>query len=158
MKETGYSLVLLDVGDEVSRIVRATMRVRRCDADEAIAVLRAPLPIRISAGLTPDAAREGQWEFVSCDCIAIFVRDEIIDEGGADYLRGLFDAVRRSPEFAQVRIEIESVPESVQTERFIDQFLGAAWREFPLRVEVREKKARLMEAFAGEIGIVVRRM
>ena len=154
--DDGYSLILLDVGEEVPRIVRATIRIRRCDADEAISVLSAPLPIRVAIGLTEQAAQEGQWEFVSCDCIAVFVRDEIVDDGGSAYLRTLFDTVSRSPEFAPVDIEVESVPDTEQGERYINQFFGIDPPALPCRVTVRKKKAKLMEMFGEKIGAVVR--
>ncbi|MHC4408776.1 MAG: hypothetical protein ACYS0E_03180 [Planctomycetota bacterium] len=152
-----FSLILLDVGEEVGRIVRATIRVRRCDPDEAIGVLRAPLPIRIVAGLTPQAAQEAQWEFVSCDCIAVYVRDEIVDEGGSTYLKSLFQTVRKSPEFTPVEVEVESVPDSEPGKRYLDQFFGSKTPDLPHRVQVREKKARLMEFFGEKVGAVVRR-
>jgi len=153
----GYSLILLDVGEEVVRIVRAAIRVRQCDADEAIGILRAPLPIRIASGLTQGAAEEGQHEFVSCDCIAIFVRDEIVESGGSRYLAELFRTLASSAEFALVPIELEAIPDSEPARRYVDQFLGAAPVALPLRVEVREKKARLMEFFGEKVGVVVRR-
>ena len=154
----GFSLILLDVGEEeVARIVRATLRVRRCDADEAISVLRAPLPLRIATGLSHDDAQEGQYEFVSCDCVAVFVRDEIVDDGGAAYLKTLFETVRGSPEFVRVVVEIESVPDTPQGERYLDQFFGSGELSLPARVSVCEKKARLIEIFGEKIGASVRR-
>jgi len=155
--EPGYSLILLDVGDEAVRIARATIRVRRCGSDEALQILSAPLPMRVATGLTPQAAREGQWEFVSCDCVAIFVRDDVVDGGGSAYLRTLFETVGSSPEFAFVGLELESVPDDAAGADYLDRFLGASPPRLPARLRVREQKARLMEAFADEIGAVVRR-
>lgn len=156
--EGGYSLILLDVGrDEVVRIVRAAIRVRGCDADEAIGVLRAPLPIRVASGLTHGAAQEGQHEFISCDCVSIFVRDEIVEQGGFGYLADLFRTVGRSEEFGFVSIELESIPDTGPGRRFADQFLGYEPATMPLRLEVREKKARLMEYFGERMGVVLHR-
>ena len=152
-----YSLILLDVGEEVVRIVRAAIRVRACDADEAIRVLRAPLPLRVASVLTHAAAEEGQLEFVSCDCVAIYVRDEIVEGGGFLYLAELFRTIGRSAEFALVRIELESIPDTGRARRFVDQFLGAEPASLPLRLEVREKKARLMEFFGRKAGVVLHR-
>ncbi|MEM8885493.1 MAG: hypothetical protein AAGD14_15620 [Planctomycetota bacterium] len=156
--EGGFSLILLEVGESVQRIVRATVRVRRGDVDDALAILRAPLPLRVATGLSASDAQDGQYEFVSCDCIAVFVRDAIVDEGGSTYLRQLFDTVSRSPEFGRVTIEIRSLPDSSEGRRYLDQFTGSETQHFPYRAEVREKKARLMELFGDKVGAQVRRL
>ena len=150
-----YSLVLLAVGEEMGRLVRAAMRVRNCAEVEAVDVLRKRLPLVVANGLSFEDALLAQFEFICCDAKTVFVRDDIARSGSPTYLDRLYERLRQSEEFATVTVEVQIVPEGDEGLRYLDQFLGMRTPSLPLRVSVPRKKARIMTHWATKIGACV---
>lgn len=150
-----YSLVLLQVGEEMGRLVRAATRVRHCRLDEAVETLRKPLPLTVASGLSFEDALLGQFEFICCDATTVFVRDEVAHAGSHAYLSQLYERLRRSEEFVRVTVEVDRVPEGDESLRYLDQFLGMRTPSLPVRVSVPLKKARIMTHWGSKIGAAV---
>ncbi|MHC4973178.1 MAG: hypothetical protein ACYTG3_12680 [Planctomycetota bacterium] len=150
-----YSLVLLAVGEEIERLVRAAMRVRHCAEGEAVDRLRKRLPLVVASGLSYEDALLGQFEFICCDAKAVFVHDEVAQGGSATYLDRLYERLLESEEFALATVEVQAVPEDEEGLRYLDQFLGMRRPSLPLRASVPKKKARIMQHWATKIGASV---
>jgi hypothetical protein len=150
-----YSLLLIELGEGVDRLLRAVERVRHAGKEDAVRMLGEPLPLVIGSGLTLADAMLGQFELVCCDATAIFLRDEVACKGAPGYLRGVLSKLKLSPEFTRRSVQVRSVPAGEDGRRFLDQFLGSAARDPPLRVEVPGKKARIMLHWAARIGAEV---
>jgi hypothetical protein len=156
---SGFTIVLLRKGLEPDRLVRAIERIW-CEPERpATPILNASCPIVVHTGLTLEEAVLGQFELICCDCISVFVRDEIVADGSAEYLRELYSQLRTSPEFQPVSITITLVPDTGAGRRFCDQFLSVAASEeirygveIAMRGRVFQKKARMMAYWAMEIG------
>jgi len=157
---SGFTLVLLERGFQVDRLVRAFQRIH-LDPERAVnSLLFAPCPTVVRSGLTLDQAIVGQFELVCCDCVSVFLRDEIAAEGTAEYLRSLYSRLRASPEFQPVFLAITLVPDTDAGRRFCDQFLSSALEkrvrygsEGIVRDRVFRKKARIMAHWASEMGV-----
>jgi len=157
---SGFTLVLLERGFQVDRLVRAFQRIR-LDPERAVnSLLFAPCPAVVRSGLTLDQAIVGQFELVCCDCISVFLRDEIAAEGAAEYLRSLYSRLRASPEFKPVSVTVSLVPDTDSGRQFCDQFLSTALEkrvhygsDRAVRDRVFWKKARIMAHWASEMGV-----
>lgn len=157
---SGFTLVLLERGFQVDRLVRAFQRIQLDRGRIADSLLFAPCPAVVRSGLTLDQAIVGQFELVCCDCISVFLRDEIAAEGATEYLRSIYSRLRGSPEFQPVFIAITLVPDTDAGRRFCDQFLSTALEkrvrhgsEGIVRDRVFRKKARMMAHWASETGV-----
>ncbi len=157
---SGFTLVLLKKGLEPDRIARALQRIWRDPRRSAASVLLGSCPVVVRSGLVVEEALAGQFELICCDCISVFVRDEIAAEGASEYLRQLYSQLRLSPEFEPVFLAIQFVPDSDLGRRFCDQFLSTAAGksvrfgcDFLMRDRVFRKKARMMAHWATEIGV-----
>jgi len=157
---SGFTLVLLQKGFQHDRLTRALQRIRRDPERATTPVLFAPCPTRVRSGLSLEEAIVGQFELICCDCISVFVRDEIAADGATGYLRGLYSQLRSSPEFQPVFITITFVPDTDAGRRFCDQFLSTAQEktirygnEIVMKDRVYQKKARMMAHWAVEIGV-----
>jgi hypothetical protein len=158
----GFSLVMLDDGNDPPRTDRAVARIAEQIVRPLLLWRKPPFPTVIVDGLPIEDALFGQFELISCDAISVFLRDEVVAKGFDDYLRNLYVDLRHSHEFEAVTVDIRSVPENEDGDRFLDQFLGIERKDFtaqstemPSQAEVARKKARIMSHWAGKIGAVV---
>lgn len=157
---SGFTLVLLEKGLACDRLVRAIDRIWNEPERPIDSVLQSPCPVVIRSGLTLDAAIVGQFELISCDCVSVFLRDEIVADGSADYLRNLYCELRRSPEFQPVYVTVGFIPDSDAAKHFCDQFLSPPDTKripFGSQIAIADrvffKKGRIMAHWAKEIGI-----
>ena len=156
-KRLDYSLVLLKKGRDEGRTVRAVRRVNDISETDAGSLLGLRLPLTVAPDLSYHDALLGQFEFVCCDAIAVFLASEVAAGAERSYLTGLFAKLRRSDEFRNVTLRLERVPDNEEGGRFLDQFLGlvgaeARIRSFPVDLPVLYKKARIMTHWADRIG------
>jgi hypothetical protein len=152
-----YSLILLAGGKDRFAMLRAVQRVNDCDGSAAAKLLKGRLPLVVNPDLSYHNALLGQFEFVCCDAIAVFIASEVVVGGEPSYLYGLFQKLRGSPEFAETSITIRSVPDTEDGRRFSDQFLGSDRPGTisplsPVDMSVPWKKARIMAHWATRIG------
>ncbi len=155
-----YSLILLTTGSDQSRVLRAVHRVNDCDESVAAKLLKGRLPLLVNRDLSYHDALLGQFEFVCCDAIAIFIASEVVTLAEPSYLRELFKTIRGSLEFAETTVAIRSIPDTDDGRRFLDQFVGSDSPEmiskcFPRDVSALWKKARIMAHWASRIGAIV---
>ena len=155
-----YSLILLKAGGGQERTVRAVRRVNDCPDSDAREFLARRLPLLINPDLSYPDALLGQFEFVCCDAIAVFLASEVVTGAEPSYMKELFAALRQSDEFRDVSVSLEDVPKNEEGSRFLNQFLGLAeadveTRQFPLNLKALYKKARIMSHWAGRIGAKV---
>ena len=152
--DTGpFALVLLATQRESrERLVAAVERVRETTRDEALKILAQPLPVVVKWGLSHEDALLGQFEFIACDAISVFLANEVVCNAPKGYLDELYATVRRSQEFELVSIRIESMPVDPKGRDFVDRFIGVAAPQFPLELTAMKKKARIMEHWATKIG------
>jgi hypothetical protein len=153
---TGYTLVMLSRGKDEWRLLRALKKFRSLSNADAKTILYKPCPLPVANKLTLVDAYLGQFELICCDTVAIFIADEVAQEAEESYLRELISWVRESTEFQFSRIEVDSVPNTEEGQRFLDQFLG--WYQkghlppMPIIKEFMRKKTRLMEHWGEKIG------
>jgi hypothetical protein len=157
-----FSLIMLEDGKDPLRTTRALFRLAE-QIDRPSLLSPGPLfPVVIVGGITVEDALFGQFELISCDAISVFIRDEVVSEGLEEYLGDLYDDLRHSREFEVVSVDILSVPNGADGDRFLDQFMGIDTNELthrmtaiPSRTKVARKKARIMSHWAGKMGAVV---
>ena len=155
-----YSLILLASGKDLSHMLRAMQRINDCDELVAKNLLNGRLPMVVNPDMPYHDALLGQFEFVCCDAVSVFIASEVVMGAESSYLGDLFKKLRRSPEFAETRITIHSVPDNKDGWRFLDQFLGIDTTRiinqvFPMDVSVLWKKARIMAHWASQISAIV---
>jgi hypothetical protein len=148
-----FALVLLTVQRASrDRLVAAVERVREVTRDEAAKVLTQPLPAVVKRGLSYEDAVLGQFEFIACDAISIFLADEVVTDAPEGYLGELYADVSHSAEFELVSVRIESMPADAKGREFLNRFVGVLTAQFPLELTGMRKKARIMEHWAAKIG------
>jgi hypothetical protein len=148
-----FTLVLLDVGCfDRSRVACAAERIVRDANVDVRARLAGPLPLALEHGLSHADALLGQFELVCCDCISVFICDQVLASASSKYLTDLFARLRASPEFDLVAARLESVPLGPDGLKFSDRFLGRMYAELPLDLRIMRKKARSMAQAAESIG------
>lgn len=147
---TSFSLLLILRGKDEFRITEVVSAIRSFAPPQT-----AKLPFVVAQNLELDEATAGQLALVACDCITAFVRDEVVNVAAAETFWQLHKEILSSPEFEQVSVQIESIPESVDGRKFRERFFGATVVRTPARVKVFRKKARLMELWATRIGATV---
>jgi hypothetical protein len=148
-----FTLVLLAIAvPGRARLLATIERVVTCSPQEAIRVLNGRAPIVLRAGLSHEDALLGQFEFVCCDAVSVFLADDVVVCGPRDYLRDLYKQLLKSPEFETVSVLVESIPRDPAGEKFLEQFLGRTDCTFPGKLQILRKKARIMEHWAAKIG------
>ena len=159
VETSGFTLILLEKGLRLDRLARALERIGRDSERPMTWLLDTACPAVIRSGLALDEAVVGQFELICCDCISVFLRDEVVAQGDSHYLRELYGQLRNSLEFQPVFIRITFIPDTDVGRLFCDQFLPSAetktvryGAEIAVRDRVFRKKARMMAHWATEIG------
>ena len=148
-----YSLVLLSIyHHNIEREIRAVQRILQTSQAAARRLLGQPFPVRITEGLTHNDALLGQFELISCDCVSVFIEDDVVNEASPNYLVTLYRQLLSSDEFQEVAVRIVSLPENNQGDKFVDQFIGGEHTNYPGDLRTLRKKARIMEHWAAKIG------
>jgi hypothetical protein len=152
-----FALVLLSGGKDSARMVRCVRRINGWDGGQARTLLERPLPLVVNWDLPYHDALLGQFEFVCCDAVAVFISSEVVAQGAPSYLNQLYTRLKQSEEFCEVALTIQDVPKNEEGARFLDQFLGfapeeVAKRGFPMDIRVLGKKARIMLHWSSKIG------
>jgi hypothetical protein len=147
---TSFSLLLIVRGKDEFRVTEIVSAIRSFAPPQTI-----DLPFVVAQNLELDEAIAGQLALVACDCISAFVRDEVVNAAATETLRQLHKEILSSPEFEQVSVQIESIPESADGRQFRERFFGATIVRTPSKVKVFRKKARLIELWAKRIGATV---
>jgi hypothetical protein len=160
LETSGFTLILLEKGFWHDRLARALERIGREPERPMTWLLDTACPAVVRYGLTLDDAIVGQFELICCDCISVFLRDEVVVQGDSDYLRVLYCQLRDSLEFQAVFIRIMFIPHTDVGRLFCDQFLSSAedkkiryGSDIMMRARVFRKKARMMAHWAIEIGV-----
>ena len=147
-----FSLLLLYQGTDTGRIHCVVTELGNYGTPNMT-----PYPFVVRQGLALADAQAGQSALACCDCVAVFVRDDVVAEMQRDDFADLFLELAASPEFQPARVEIESLPTDEVGHRFLWVFLGlAVGIVLPIRVIVTRKKARLMQHWGDAIGGLVR--
>jgi hypothetical protein len=159
-KTAEFALVLLQKGSDDVRLVRAISRINQGSEHEARSLAAHPPPVAINTDLLYADALLGQFELISCDAAAAFLRTEVFEQSERGYLDSLFVRICQSPEFKPCTVSINYIPKSDAGRKFADQFLGIGETElrkiaFPLGTQVPLKKARIMTHWAKRIGAVL---
>jgi hypothetical protein len=156
----GFTLVLLKRGLDRDRLARALERICREPERPITGLLDGSCPAVVLSGLTLDEAVLGQFELICCDCVSVFLRDEIVAQDDSHYLSPLYSQLRSSPEFQPIYIGVSFIPDTDSGRRFCDQFLppqGAKRIRYGAEIAIREcvarKKGRIMAHWAREIGV-----
>ena len=157
-KTAEFALVLLRKGPGFHRLAEAIMEINQCSEAEAAALASGQSPVTINFDLTEEEALWGQFELISCDSISIFLRSEVIAQNDKSYLWPLFKKVLESSEFRPTSVSILQVPATESGDKFLEQFVGksAIRRDYPLRLLIPFKKARIMEHWASRVGVKIK--
>ena len=148
-----FSLVLLSqFRHDIEREIRAVRRILRVTTVEARHVLGKALPACITKGLTHNEAILGQFELICCDAVSVFIEDDVMMGASQEYLGKVYEQLLKSDEFSEVRVRIESLPPDEHGDKFVDQFLGADFSQYPADFTALRKKARIMHHWATMIG------
>jgi hypothetical protein len=160
--ETGiFTLVLLRKGNDRNWVIRALTRLPGMRQERAMSLASQSCPLPVARSLSLADAILGQFELICCDSISIFLKDEVALPGDREYLNQLFEQVGSSPEFESVNVTLRSLPDSVASRNFLDQFLGPTDATSALlagrlhRDRMMRKKARILEHWAEKIGAEV---
>jgi hypothetical protein len=159
--DTGmFTLVLLQKGEDASRLVRALARILGISPRQPEDLASRNCPQSIVSSLSLGDAMLGQFELVCCDSISVFLKDAIVLAGDRQYLNQLYRQFPESPEFENVAVNVISLPDTVLAQHFVDQFLGEAGEMStpggcPHCVSMMRKKARIMAHWAEKIGAEV---
>ena len=156
-----YSVVMLEVGGDRERMVRAVRRTNNCSDSEARALLARRLPLVVNLDLSYHDAGLGPFELVCCDAISVIMPSEVVANAEPTYLKDLYARLRQSDEFQKVTLRLESLPWGEDAIRFLGQFLGLAEveakaQQFPVDLRMFHKKARIMAHWGDRIGAEVR--
>lgn len=156
---SGYALVLLTRGSRPDRLALALERILREPERPLTGLLDGSCPAVVRCALTLDEAVAAQFELICCDCVSIFLRDEIVAQSDPGYLGELYSQLRHSPEFQPVVVGISFIPATDAGRRFCDQFFPPeeaktirCGAEIALTYRVSRKKGRMMAHWAKEIG------
>jgi hypothetical protein len=89
--DTGmFTLVLLQKGNDLTRIVQALTRIPGLSREKAEHLAKWACPLRVAGSLSLGDAMLGQFELVCCDSIAVFLRDEVVASAERQYLVELY--------------------------------------------------------------------
>ncbi|MHB9080373.1 MAG: hypothetical protein ACYC3X_23100 [Pirellulaceae bacterium] len=147
-----FSLLLLYQGADTGRVHAVVTELGNYGTPNMT-----PFPFVARQGLALDDAVAGQSALACCDCVAVFVRDDVVAEMQRDDFAELFSELVASPEFQPARVEIVSLRTDEVGHRFLWMFLGlAVGIVLPIRVVVMRKKARLMKHWGDATGSLVR--
>jgi len=150
-KTAEFALVLLRKGSDFNRLVHAIAQINKCGESDATSLARRKTPLVINPDLTEEQALWGQFELICCDAIGIFLRSEVLEQNGRDYLEALFRQVMASDEFKLCSVRVIDVPNTESGEKFIAKFLNRS-QTIPIAFETPFKKARIMEHWAKRVG------
>jgi hypothetical protein len=158
--DTGtFTLVLLAPGRDVERTAWAVGWICRCGEADAMARAAGQLPAVVAAGLSVEDALIGQFELVCCDCVSVFLADEVVEGADPDYLQDLYATLCQSSEFDEVTVEIRAVPDTPEGRKFLAQFLGpraaaqiTSFAGLPTQQRMMRKKARVLLHWADKVG------
>lgn len=161
--DTGtFSLVLLDKGKNVARLMQSLTRVPGVSRAKATDLVTHACPIAVADQLSIADAMLGQFELVCSDSVSVFLCDEVISSAGPYYLSDLYSQLRASSEFETVQVNLAGLPESDLGLRFIEQFIGdsedstlSSLKDYRYSGMMMNKKARLMAYWARKIGAEV---
>jgi hypothetical protein len=143
-----FSLLLVTKGKDEQRIADIVSAIQRSAPPKTL-----DYPFVVGQQMNLEEALAGQFALACCDCVAAFVRDDIVDESAIKAFRQIHSEVLSSPEFEQVAMRIEFIPNTEQGHRFCWQFFGlASGLQIPVTINMYRKKARLMEHWAKRIG------
>ena len=96
--EAGFSLILLERGQNIELLHRALSRILDLEKYDTIsALLEKPCPFIIQASLSYEEASLGQFELICADSISVILRDNVALDGETDYPENLYQSLRRRP-------------------------------------------------------------
>jgi hypothetical protein len=147
-----FTVVLLKIVGSVRGCLHIVKRLLECSLQDALLVFEKPLPIPLKNGLSHEDALLDQFELISCDCISVFLADDVVTQAPKEYLIDLYSQLLKSSEFEIVPVRIEYIPDNQQGEQFLRQFLGRTELQFPSELKVLRKKARIMQHWVTKIG------
>ena len=149
----GFSVVLLAVRtSDVARLAEAVRRVL-AGSDVSVGIILAqPFPIVLRKGLSHPDALLAQFELVACDCVSVFLADDVAGHAPPEYLAELYGRLLKSPEFEEVVVRIETLPHDARAGDFLEKFLGHGNCPLPADLPMMRKKARIMQHWAAKIG------
>ena len=145
----GYSLVLLERGPDRRRVDETLQRII---GDASFALPRCPVVVQSDLSLTD--ALQGQFDLICADSVSVFLADEVVQNATKKYLNEIFRSFCLSPEFQQVRVRVESVPQNDDGARFLRQFFGEMLSP-PFRQVAARKKAHIMQHWGIKLGAVI---
>lgn len=156
----GFTLVLLHRTENLDRLRYAAARVSWLAAAFEVAVAH-HCPVALTTGLMLEEAILAQFEFVCCDCAAVFIRDEVVADNDHRYLSELYRELSCSEEFELVGLDVHALPADERGRRYLEQFLGMGEQPpnqlpLPLHLTAIRKKARIMAYWGTKIGADVR--
>lgn len=158
-KTSEFGLVLVGKGSSDRRLVRAILRINRCDENTAAALAQRPAPLFVNLDLDYGDAILGQFELVCCDAPAAILPSSVLERGDPRYLAELFADIAVSEEFRPTKVAIHELPADKEGTRFGDQFLGVkssdfASISFPLTFVASFKKVRMWaERIGGRVEL-----
>ena len=149
LRTKGYSLLLIERGNDSTRANQAIEQIRRRGRPNDTSIRNV-----VVRQLTLDDALLGQFDLSCSDSISAFVADEVVCDENASYLETLSREIAASDEYRLVAVRIVSVPHDEPGRDFCWQFLGyAVGMPVPLEMEVFCKKARLMDYWSRKCGV-----
>lgn len=149
--EESYALLLLERGPDHARIddAMAALGVDACTPPDELSFL-------VAHGLSLEDAFVGRFTLACCDCVTMFVPDEIAWRADRAWWRQFYKLVMSSSDFQQVFVHVMRVPATEEGRRFCWQFLGlAVGAAIPGAFQFFRVKAELMEHWANKIGAVL---
>jgi hypothetical protein len=149
----GFTLLLakarIDEDDNQSRVTEVVSEIRQYGVVSATNIA-----LVIAQRLTFDGVTTGQLALSCCDCISLFLPDEIVFDSNADYVRQLSEIVVQSREFETVSVRLSFIPAGDLGRRFLRQFFGLApGNAAPSKIQAHRKKARLMLHWANKCDV-----
>jgi len=149
----GFSVVLLAVRTRhEDRLAEAVGRLLAGSDAGVERILARPLPVVLTKGLSHPDALLAQFELVACDCVSVFLADDVAEHATPGYLAELYERLLNSPEFGEVLVRIETLPQDVRAGEFLARFLGRGDCPLPAYRHMMRKKARIMQHWAAKIG------
>jgi len=120
-----FSLVLLAIERQKhNRVVQTLCQIFGVSlgtAHHILDILANEQPKVLKHGLSYPDALMGQFDLVCCDCISVFLADEVVEQAPKNYLSDLYSQLRQSSEFEIIHVRIESIPKNQQGEAFLSK-------------------------------------
>jgi hypothetical protein len=148
-------VVLYRERSDVMRQLRAFERVLKTSSSDAERCLEKSLPFVLKSGLLHGDALLAQFELICSDIVSAFIPDTVVSDAEPQYLASLYNRLIRSPEFALVKACLKALPADDRGTRFVDQFIGEKPVQLPFQFVATNKKCRIMQQWAANIGGVV---